>query len=212
VIRSGSANGSHGLPRQVSIDGGDLYAGLFNAMYDETLLAALPGAARAIADGDRSIIDALAPGGIAFLADQYEAMTFSVEGADKDHIYDAATVEPFLAAHPELDELVQIGLPELICPTWGVEPNPADFNRLLTAADTDVPIIVLAGAFDPITPPDGSRRVAEALGLNLILLPNGGHGAVGIDCGRDIWFAFLEDPTSPPDTSCVSTLAPPFSQ
>ncbi len=200
-----------GAPRQVSIDGGDLYAGLFNAMYDEALIPALPGAARAIADGDRSIIDALAPGGIAFLADQYEAMTFSVQCADTGRLYDAATVEPFLAAHPELDELVHIGLSEVICPTWGVEPNPEDFNQLLTADETDVPIIVLAGAFDPITPPDGSRRVAAALGLDLIVLPNGGHGAVGIDCGRSIWFAFLEDPATTPDTSCVAALAPPFS-
>jgi pimeloyl-ACP methyl ester carboxylesterase len=93
---------------------------------------------------------------------------------------------------------------------WGVESNPAPFNELLTSAEIDVPVLVMAGAFDPVTPPDGSRRVAGALGVELVLLPNAGHGAIGLDCGRAIWFAFLDDPTVPPDTSCVTEQEPPF--
>ena len=46
-----------------------------------------------------------------------------------------------------------------------------DFNTLLQDDDTDVPIMVMAGRFDPVTPPDGTERVADALGVELPLLP-----------------------------------------
>ena len=71
-----------------------------------------------------------------------------------------------------------------------------------------MPVIVLAGAFDPITPPDGSRRVAEALGLELIVLPDAGHGGIGVTCGDEIWDQFLLDPTAEVDTTCVDETPP----
>ena len=71
-------------------------------------------------------------------------------------------------------------------------------------------MIVMAGAFDPITPPEGSQRVAEALGEELLLFPDAGHGAVSSsECSRSIWLAFLDDPTVDPDTSCMDELGPP---
>jgi pimeloyl-ACP methyl ester carboxylesterase len=197
-----------GAERVVHIDGGDLMAGLFSAMYDETLIPVLPAALRAIADGDRALIDSIAPGGIAFLQDQHEAMTLSFVCADWGRLSDAGRFEPFIAEHPELAALLYFGASELVCPDWGVDTNPPATNELLTGDDVDVPVLVLAGAFDPVTPPEGSRRVAEALGLELILLPDAGHGGIGVPCGRDIWFAFLEDPSAAPDTSCVDATAP----
>jgi pimeloyl-ACP methyl ester carboxylesterase len=199
-----------GADRVVSIDGGDFYAGVFDLMYDADLLAAIPVAAQAIAGGDTGIIDAYASEGVAFLADQHEAMTFSVDCADSQALIDPSLVEPFVASHPELEWLLQLGLSEAICPEWGVESNPPPFNELLTDDEVDVPVLVMAGAFDPVTPPAGSRRVADALGTELVLLPNAGHSAINVDCGYAIWLAFLDDPASPPDTSCVAEQAPPF--
>lgn len=197
-----------GEDREAFIDGGDFLAGLFNAMYDPTLLTAIPGAAADVADGGRSIIDALAPNGVAFLAGQHEAMTVSVLCADTARLQDPDAIEPYLEEHPELGQLVHFGATELICPEWGVEPQPAANNELLTDDEVDVPVLVMAGAFDPVTPPEGSRRVAESLGLDLVLLPNAGHGAIGVPCGASIWTAFLADPSTPPDTSCVDEVPP----
>jgi pimeloyl-ACP methyl ester carboxylesterase len=197
-----------GVDRVVHIDGGDLMAGLFNAMYDQSLIPVLPGAVRAIADGNGALIDALAPGGIAFLADQHEAMTASVVCADWGRLSDPRAFQPFVQEHPELAMLLYFGASELICDRWGVAQNPAATNQLLTDDEVDVPVLVLAGRFDPVTPPGGSRRVAEALGLELVLLPNAGHGGVGDECGRAIWLAFLDDPATPPDTSCVDATPP----
>ena len=160
--------------------------------------------------GDPSPIDVFAPEAIASDIANYEAMASSVDCADNQAITDASLVDPFVAAHPELEWLVQSGLPEVICPSWGVESNPAPFNELLTDEEVEIPVLVMAGAFDPITPPEGSRRVAEALGTELVLLPNGAHSALDVDCGYAIWTAFVNDPTVAPDTSCVAEQTPPF--
>jgi alpha-beta hydrolase superfamily lysophospholipase len=138
-------------------------------------------------------------------------MTTSVDCADRLPLLDPDAVEPFVAEHPELGALVYVGAPETGCEEWGVEATGGDFNTLLTGADTEVPIIVMAGRFDPITPPEGTQRVADALGLELLAFPNAGHGGVGSsDCARDLWIAFMDDPSTYPDTSCIEELGPPL--
>lgn len=199
-----------GTEREVSITGRDLWAGLFNALYDESLIPALPAAAKAIAGGDNSVIDLIAEDGIPFAAGQHEGMTASVSCADRAALLDPDVVDPFVEEHPELEALVYLTVPETGCEEWDVAPADPGFNDLLTAEESDVPVIVMAGAFDPITPPAGSQRVAEALGKELLLFPDAGHGAVSSsECSRSIWLAFLDDPSVDPDTSCMAELGPP---
>ena len=199
-----------GEPRHVEITGTDMYAGLFRAMYDETLIPVLPTALTAIADGDYGIVEQLVQESVPFAADQVEGMTASVTCADRLPLLDPDVVEPFVEQHPEMGALVYVNVAETGCGEWGVDPSGGDFNTLLREGDTDVPIIVMAGRFDPVTPPAGTKRVAEALGQDVLLFPNAGHGAVSSsDCSRDIWFAFLDDPTQQPDTSCMDELGPP---
>lgn len=207
--RTTIADPGTGEERPIAITGQDLYAGLFNALYDETLIPAVPGVINGIADGERAVIDLLAADGIPFATGQAEAMTASVDCADRGRLLQPDRLAPFVARHPELGALIYLSAPETGCAAWGVKQARASFNRLL-AEDTAVPIIVMAGRFDPITPPSGSRRVAEALGLELLMFPNAGHGAVGSsDCARGIWFAFMDDPAQPPDTACMGALRPP---
>lgn len=198
--------------RNVQITGSDMYAGMFRAMYDETLIPVLPLALTAIADGDYALVEQLVQESIPFAADQVEGMTASVSCADRLPLLDPDVVAPFLEEHPEMGALVYVNVAETGCAEWGVPPSGEAFNTLLQEGDTDVPIIVMAGRFDPVTPPAGSQRVADALGQELLLFPNAGHGAVtSSECSRDIWFAFLDDPSQQPDTSCIDDQElPPF--
>ncbi|MCU1368991.1 MAG: hypothetical protein JWO77_185 [Ilumatobacteraceae bacterium] len=194
-----------GEPHHVEITGSDMYAGMFRAMYDETLIPVLPLALTAIAGGDYALVEQLVQESIPFAADQVEAMTASVTCADRLPLLDPDVVDPFLEEHPEMGALVFVNVAETGCEEWGVPANGGSFNTLLEEGDTDVPIIVMAGRFDPVTPPAGSKRVADALGQELLLFPNAGHGAVtSSDCARDIWFAFLDDPSTTPDTTCMA--------
>jgi pimeloyl-ACP methyl ester carboxylesterase len=198
-----------GTARPVKITGEDLWAGLFNALYDEALIPALPSVGQAVVNGNVAVIDPVAQDGIPFAAGQAEAMTLSVECADRQDLMDIDAVEPFLDEHPELATLVRLTLPEETCPEWGVPSAPPPFNDLL-GPQTEVPVLVMAGRFDPITPVRGTEAVAEALGVEVLLFPAAGHGAVGSgDCARSIWHAFLDDPSMPPDTGCLEDLGPP---
>jgi len=199
-----------GQQHEVNITGGDMYAGLFRGMYDEELIPVLPTALKAIAGGDYGLIQQLAQANIPFVTDQVEAMTTSVDCADSLPLLDPDAVQPFLKAHPEMSTLVYQGLPETGCKEWGVPATGGDFNTLLQKDDVDVPVMVMAGRFDPITPPAGTKRVADALGVKRLYFPNAGHGGVGSsDCARGIWIAFMDDPSQYPDTSCMDDLGPP---
>jgi pimeloyl-ACP methyl ester carboxylesterase len=199
-----------GETRHVEIVGADMYAGLFRAMYDETLIPVLPTALVAISNGEYGLIEQLVQQSIPFAADQVEGMTASVQCGDRLPLLDPDSLDPFVAKHPELGSLTYLSPAETGCEEWGVPAVGGDFNTLLKADDTDVPIILMAGRFDPITPPAGSKRVADALDQDLLLFPNAGHGAVtSSDCARDIWFAFLDDPSQQPDTACMGELGPP---
>jgi len=192
-------------PREIAITGNDLYAGLFNAMYQPKLITAIPGAVKAIAEGDRSIIATLASQAIPFALRSTEGMTNAVNCADRSRLTDRAGMDDLLSKRPELGAMMHVNAMETQCPIWGVDASPESFNAL--PHPSGIPVLVVGGRFDPVTPPDWGKRVAEALGVDFLLFPDAGHGAIGpSQCSNDIYNAFLADPSAPRDTSCVAAV------
>lgn len=67
------------------------------------------------------------------------------------------------------------------CSLWPRAPIAADFRTPLTAR---VPVLLLSGRFDPVTPPEFAERVARSLPLvRHVVAPGGAHGVAG-DCPR----------------------------
>ena len=50
-----------------------------------------------------------------------------------------------------------------------------EYDRKLTRPARPLPILVVAGALDPVTPPDAARRLAEQTGAELELIETAGH-------------------------------------
>ncbi len=96
------------------------------------------------------------------------------------------------------------------CEVWDV---PAAFDPgELTLAD-DVPALLVTGGFDHVTPPEtGERLHAELQTSYLVEAPTLAHDPLGgLDvmvegCGASIVEAFVADPTTEPDTSCVERI------
>ncbi|MXY59361.1 MAG: alpha/beta hydrolase [Chloroflexi bacterium] len=88
------------------------------------------------------------------------------------------------------------------CALWNVEPSLPVENEPVRS---DIPALVLAGEFDPVTPPSSGLAVAENLSnATFVEFPAAGHGIVlEGDCAKSIINAFL-DGEDAPDTSCVS--------
>ncbi|NIM92372.1 MAG: alpha/beta fold hydrolase [Anaerolineales bacterium] len=92
-----------------------------------------------------------------------------------------------------------------ICEAWGAKVADPIENRPVKG---DIPTLVLAGEFDPVTPPEWGQLVADTLDdAYFVKFPGLGHYVFSeLRCPRWIFAAFLEDPDKVPDTSCVDTI------
>ena len=71
-----------------------------------------------------------------------------------------------------------------------------------------IPTLVLEGEFDPVTPPEYGRLVADNLTNSYFLeFPGIGHDLIGAsECARTIAGAFLADPSQAPDATCIDEM------
>jgi pimeloyl-ACP methyl ester carboxylesterase len=78
---------------------------------------------------------------------------------------------------------------------------------------SDVPVLILSGDIDPVTPPVWGEQIAKTLpNATHVVMPGTGHTAGGTGCGRRLIKAFVDAGTAANlDTSCVSTISrPPY--
>jgi pimeloyl-ACP methyl ester carboxylesterase len=93
------------------------------------------------------------------------------------------------------------------CEVWPKRERPADFRAPLAG---NVPVLVISGELDPVTPPRYGDEVIKALpnGRHLVL-PGQGHNVIGIGCMPKLFAQFLESATAKSlDAECLSRLAP----
>jgi len=92
-----------------------------------------------------------------------------------------------------------------ICSVWPKGERPADFHRPLA---TDKPVLLLAGQYDPVTPPRYAEEAAKALPDARVLVFKGqGHSVMSAGCGPQLVQHFVEklDPKTM-DASCLDRL------
>ena len=94
------------------------------------------------------------------------------------------------------------------CQIWNVTPADAVENQPVVS---DIPTLVVAGEFDPITPAKWAQDAASYLPNSFyFLFPGGGHGVIDInECSQGIMQAFLDDPAQEPDASCIADMTEP---
>ncbi|HWS77739.1 MAG TPA: alpha/beta hydrolase [Thermomonas sp.] len=99
-----------------------------------------------------------------------------------------------------------------MCKVWPKGDKPADFN---TALKGDLPVLVLTGEFDPVTPPRyGEEIVNKGLPKARWLdLKGQGHNVIGAGCMPKLFAQFIEKADAKAlDAKCLDKLAyvPPF--
>jgi pimeloyl-ACP methyl ester carboxylesterase len=91
-----------------------------------------------------------------------------------------------------------------MCSAWNVAAASAVENQ---AVRSDAPTLILAGEFDPSTPPQWGRRLlANMPKAYFVQMPGLSHGASFNACGGRMAFDFVNDPTAPPAMTCVAKL------
>ena len=97
------------------------------------------------------------------------------------------------------------------CAIWPKGAKPADFN---TALKGDLPVLVLTGEFDPVTPPRYGEEIVKTLPNSRWLnLKGQGHNVIGAGCMPKLFAQFIEKADAKAlDAKCLDQLAyvPPF--
>ncbi len=110
--------------------------------------------------------------------------------------------------------LLGTGLVEVMqaqCAVWPHKKRPDDFRKPLSS---NVPVLILSGEFDPVTPPRYGDAVAKHLpNSKHIIVKGSGHNVLPVGCMPKIFATFLDTADAKKlDISCIDklTYAPMF--
>lgn len=116
---------------------------------------------------------------------------------------------PDLVVDPEdAKRLLGTGLVELLqaqCAVWPHKQRPADFRTPLTGK---LPVLILSGEFDPVTPPRYGEMVARHLpNSRHIVVKGAGHNVLPVGCMPKLFAKFLETADAKAlDIGCIESL------
>jgi pimeloyl-ACP methyl ester carboxylesterase len=157
-------------------------------------------------------IDAAAHGDVGPLLGQAKLLTVDMADLSGNGMaYSVICSEDadLLAARPQdADTLLgthMIDAYKAICAAWPKGARPADFHQPLK---TGIPVLLLAGQYDPVTPPRYADEVAKSLANARVLLFKGqGHSVLSAGCGPQLVKDFVEKPDPKAlDASCLDRL------
>lgn len=187
-------------------DGDRMARAAYNALYDSSLVPVLPALLSAFERDDASLAVSTylrrAEDGMTRLA---EGLFHNVTCRERAPLADRAEIEDLRDDSPPWLLAAVGGLESLDeCDDWPVEPADPALSEPVRSA---VPTLVLAGGFDPVTPPEWGRTQSAAQEAAFFVeFATYGH-AVGFEpCARDMIGWFLDEPTIDPDRTCLLAL------
>ncbi len=180
---------------------------LFEALYRWERLAGLPRTLALLAAGRQSAdLQVL---GAEHLATALDAgISDAVGGAVDCNDAGWVTAAAFAAARaqfPAVQALTRSDWDTHPCRTWKAGDAGVEFRQPVYA---NVPTLLLAGEFDPVTPPQWAAAAADRLPAGFLFeFPAVGHGVLDShECAVDLVKAFLAAPLSPVAPACLGAL------
>jgi pimeloyl-ACP methyl ester carboxylesterase len=194
---------------QAKMSGDLLQLSLFQALYSSEAIPYLPAVIYAAHEGDLEVLTPLV-GDLFFIYDTISiGMHYAVQCAEEAPFGSPESYAAAAAAHPEISHAFDVQPIYTICENWEVTPAGDVENQPVTS---DIPTLVLAGEYDPITPPAWGEQVAQRLSRGYYFrFPGVGHGASVSDaCPYVLMLDFLDDPAAVPDGSCIGSMTGPL--
>jgi len=177
---------------------------IFESQYLWSNIALLPAAVTALADGRitqemqqmmQESIDNLLDDSLS------EAVFSSVDCADNGD-FSRQQAEQALQQFPLVATIKQHDWRYSACRYWDSGDTGSVFRRPVVS---DVPTLLLAGEFDPVTPPEWAEDSLSTLSsAYLFIAPGIGHGVLDSDdCTQHLTQAFLQNPLLPAVPDCL---------
>lgn len=209
----------------IYLDGVELAGAIFQSLYDTATIPWIPYAIDQLAQGNYEEAWILLLGGeegpdygrrMWLRQDDDEDLTdseghfYSVECYEEIPFNSTSEAAALADAHPS--PLIPYLMPDTnsvfnICEVWDVGRAPDIETR---PVQSDIPALVLAGDYDPITPPAWAQSAARYLSRSFYFeFPGVGHGVLDTDCGQTLIADFLNNPRVKPSPACLNRLGPP---
>lgn len=209
---------THALTGQdypVLLTGDRVYSNLVGFLYQTDLLPLLPQAIYAVADGDYEMMAQLQGINLAMYEALSRGMTFSVVCAEdligqseQDLLDSYAALPEALSGRVDIEQMLPYSIFGT-CEAWPAAETGADFKQPVSS---DLPILMVTGEFDPVTPHQFARQIAAHLpNSQAYEFPGVGHNImVANDCARQVIGQFISDPAQELDTACLNELTARF--
>ncbi|MGL4609181.1 MAG: alpha/beta fold hydrolase [Trueperaceae bacterium] len=221
----------------IYLSGSDLLGVYFQAMYDEGIVAGVPLSMDKLSDSDYSdsllILSGIAKPNelensitlfarflqtiIEIIQNQWrdvqaEGVFFSTECQEDVAFQSYTDVEEAVAELPDIFQTAALDQAQFmfdICKVWRVPRGKAIENA---AVSSDIPTLVLAGKYDPVTSTKWGELASETLTRSYFYtFPNAAHGVfLSGDCPVIMVQAFLNNPETQPDSSCIDDIEMEF--
>lgn len=189
--------------------GTDLIGNTFQALYSDAAIAVLPAMIDQLEQGQTEILSLLASNSLANVSFTSLGMYLSVQCHEEAVFTTLAAIEEGRAAYPVIGDALSgasiVG--DFLLEACSVWPAGAAAPIENEAVTSNIPTLVLAGEYDPITPPRWGLGVAANLERSTFVeVPGLGHGATLADCPRGVMLSFLDAPGDTPEVACVATM------
>jgi len=202
-----------GESERVAVDDTLFVSSVYAALFIGPLLPAVPAAITGAAAGDYGALSQILPILSLLREGVSSGMLFAVQCQDEVPFEDESRLAPLVeeaGVRPEIADPEVTGIDAYfdICAEVGLEASSAVETEPVVS---DVPTLIVAGAFDPITPPAYAEAAAETLpNSTVVVVPTSGHDTIpagtGGDCVLGIVEAFLANPEAEPATECLDEL------
>lgn len=199
-----------GVDHTYQIDGDGLLDLLFSLLYDKESFQTIPRLIAEVGGGNYdllgyySTIDLISS---SFVSAGMHASVFCNEEVPFESEQRMDANVPTEGEYQRFDYFAQAPNDFTSCELWSAGTAPKVENE---PVNSDVPTLVLAGSFDPITPPSYAKQVADHLSnSHFFEFPTEGHGEIAHACGAALASAFFNDPSRRPDGSCIDDVPAP---
>lgn len=197
---------------RTTLSGDGLVDVMFRLLYRTTVIPRLPQAIDAASTGDFGpFADLTASRGSG--SGQAQALYYAIQCAEELSFVSLREMQSAVAAFPRL-----VGFYAGLLETSAVG---LDFCQRFTNATrdprenqpvvSDTPVLLLVGAYDPITPPQWRESAAATLSRSYgYTFPATGHAVIGRgSCPIGMVRSFFGAPEQAPDASCLGQVGPP---
>jgi pimeloyl-ACP methyl ester carboxylesterase len=193
-------------PVTLHLTGDDLVFGVFNALYQRNTIRFLPFIIEELHRGNMDVIEPLAQEGFKNIFSRAQGMYYSAECREEYPFNDPETQKELASQYPALANFMPSISEPVICAMWGAGVADAGENQ---AVASNIPALVLAGEYDPVTSPVFTQAAAENLAHSYFYqLPYFGHAVQAqSNCANQLAVSFIQLPSQAPDTTCLQNLS-----